>query len=212
MSFEDYMRLAGALLTSLGGGAVIIFALSSWLGKVWAKRILAEEAHKLQVIRDANASELQMLRDKSQVRFSRLHEKQAMLIGELYEKLYTLDHRLRQVKARIYLGTKTKRNPDVAGLLEEFRQKRTEFREYFKRNVIYFSEDLCRLIEGLESIFGSATYDYTISQFKKDQDQSEILAKLESAIKSWDSQINDAMRDIRKQFRVLLGVSNESTK
>ncbi len=32
-----------SLITGFGGGAVLIFALSSWLGKVWANRILEKD-------------------------------------------------------------------------------------------------------------------------------------------------------------------------
>ena len=34
---------AAAVIVSLGGGGVIVFALSSWLGKVWANRIADAE-------------------------------------------------------------------------------------------------------------------------------------------------------------------------
>ncbi len=50
MNFSDLLEICGAILLSLGGGAVIVFALSKWLGGVWAARILLnEDAHKQQV-------------------------------------------------------------------------------------------------------------------------------------------------------------------
>ena len=45
MNIESF-ELAQALLLSLGGGGLLVFALSSWLGKVWASRILASETRK----------------------------------------------------------------------------------------------------------------------------------------------------------------------
>ncbi len=42
MSTEAF-EIAQAVLLSIGGGSIIIFALSSFLGKVWAKRILQNE-------------------------------------------------------------------------------------------------------------------------------------------------------------------------
>ncbi len=46
MSFQDLLNVTGAVFLSLGGGAVVVFALSKWLGGVWAARILkSEEAH-----------------------------------------------------------------------------------------------------------------------------------------------------------------------
>lgn len=42
MAFE----IAGAVLFSLGGGGVIVFAFSNWLGKVWADRLMSAETAK----------------------------------------------------------------------------------------------------------------------------------------------------------------------
>jgi len=46
MTLNDALEIGGAILLSLGGGSVILFAFSSWLGKVWAERILAKEKAK----------------------------------------------------------------------------------------------------------------------------------------------------------------------
>ncbi|WP_277407834.1 hypothetical protein [Lacrimispora xylanisolvens] len=43
MEVKEVFEIAGAVLASLGGGAAIVFGLSSWLGKVWANRILENE-------------------------------------------------------------------------------------------------------------------------------------------------------------------------
>ncbi len=40
---EQIFEVAAAMLASLGGGTAILFGLSSWLGKVWANRILEKE-------------------------------------------------------------------------------------------------------------------------------------------------------------------------
>src|SRR5215510_1088274 len=45
MNWDQAFKVASSILASVGGGALIVFALSSWLGKVWANRIL--EADKL---------------------------------------------------------------------------------------------------------------------------------------------------------------------
>jgi len=43
MEFVDIMAIAGAILASIGGASLIIGVLSSWLGKVWASRIMQKE-------------------------------------------------------------------------------------------------------------------------------------------------------------------------
>ena len=44
MSTEMVFEVAGAVLISLGGGVVIVFALSNCLGKVWADRLMTRES------------------------------------------------------------------------------------------------------------------------------------------------------------------------
>lgn len=43
MTLTDILYGAGALLVSFGGGALIVGALSKWLGELWAQRILDRE-------------------------------------------------------------------------------------------------------------------------------------------------------------------------
>ena len=57
MSIDEIFKISGAILGSVGGAAVIIVGLSSWLGKVWANRIL--EKDKL-----AYSSELERIKNK----------------------------------------------------------------------------------------------------------------------------------------------------
>jgi hypothetical protein len=46
MSVTALLELAAAILVSLGGGAAIIIACASWLGKVWANRILESDRRR----------------------------------------------------------------------------------------------------------------------------------------------------------------------
>jgi len=48
MNLEETIKIASAILLSLGGGGVIVFALSNWLGKIWANRIMSEERAKFE--------------------------------------------------------------------------------------------------------------------------------------------------------------------
>jgi hypothetical protein len=46
MSWLEAAKIGSVVLTSLGGGAAIVIALSSWLGKVWATRLMQNEQAK----------------------------------------------------------------------------------------------------------------------------------------------------------------------
>jgi hypothetical protein len=48
ISFTDIWNIAFAIITALGGGGAIVFALSAWLGKVWANRIMESDWAKHQ--------------------------------------------------------------------------------------------------------------------------------------------------------------------
>lgn len=40
---KEVFQIAFAIIMSIGGGGAIVFALSSWLGKIWAQRIINKE-------------------------------------------------------------------------------------------------------------------------------------------------------------------------
>lgn len=65
MSWEDVLKLFGAAIFSLGGGGVIVLALSSWLGKVWAGRILGNETHRLTLELEAAKRELDVIKENT---------------------------------------------------------------------------------------------------------------------------------------------------
>jgi len=46
MSLSEINMIGLSIITSLGGAGLILFAFSSWLGKVWANRILESEKNK----------------------------------------------------------------------------------------------------------------------------------------------------------------------
>lgn len=58
METVDIIKIGTSILTSLGGASLIILAFSSWLGKIWANRILEAEKNKfsaeLEIIKTSN--------------------------------------------------------------------------------------------------------------------------------------------------------------
>lgn len=43
MTIEDSVKVAAAIVVSLGGSSALILALTNWLGKVWAEKLMARE-------------------------------------------------------------------------------------------------------------------------------------------------------------------------
>ncbi len=46
MTTPEIWKTAAAILTALGGGGAIVAAFSSWLGKLWAEKLMAKEKAK----------------------------------------------------------------------------------------------------------------------------------------------------------------------
>jgi len=62
----DVFEVAGAILLSAGGAGAVLFGLSSWLGKVWANKILEQDRKKY-------AEELEAVKEKHAANLSRLN-------------------------------------------------------------------------------------------------------------------------------------------
>jgi len=57
MSAEDIAKNGLYIISSFGGGAILVFAFSGWLGKVWANRLMTKE-------KAVYAQELESLRNR----------------------------------------------------------------------------------------------------------------------------------------------------
>src|SRR5438034_10260064 len=94
MTTKDILSITAAVVTALGGGAAIVFALSSWLGKVWASRLM--EADKARHARDLKGLESDLSRaaeDRTRKLESlkRHYERQ---VEEVYGPLFKMVHQV----------------------------------------------------------------------------------------------------------------------
>ena len=66
MNTDEIFKIAAAIITSLGGGALLLGACSHWLGGIWAKRMLQNERAKhdesLQQLKAKNEAALEDLK------------------------------------------------------------------------------------------------------------------------------------------------------
>ena len=86
-------EIATAILFSIGAGGAIVFAFSSWLGKVWANRILEKE--KLEYS--------EMLANISQRLDFQLHSSKAVFDAEfqIYRELWDAANKLKHIALNI---------------------------------------------------------------------------------------------------------------
>ncbi len=68
MSIADIAKIGLYIIGSFGGGAIIVFALSGWLGKVWANRLMVKEkagyAQELESLRNHLAQDTESYKIK----------------------------------------------------------------------------------------------------------------------------------------------------
>ena len=82
--------VASAILGSVGGASLIIIGLSSWLGKVWANRILEKDKLKYTSELEKIKAQLQSESQKQHLMFSMYFEGQFKLYNDLWVSLSEL--------------------------------------------------------------------------------------------------------------------------
>lgn len=117
MSFEEIFKLAGAIIASLGGGAVIVTAAAKWCGDLLAQKLLANIEH-------SHEKEIEQYKAKLQdmsTEFSALVEhsmqiasKQYDMEIEIYQNIWKAFHDLSMCQKYIYhFENPTQADPDA---------------------------------------------------------------------------------------------------
>jgi hypothetical protein len=91
MTFIETVQISGAILVSMGGASAILFGLSSWLGKVWANRILEEDKDKYSRSLEQLKSQYQLDVEKNKSVFLRYSESQFALYNNVWVSLCELE-------------------------------------------------------------------------------------------------------------------------
>ncbi len=92
MGIEDIFMISGAILGSVGGAAAIIFAFSTWLGHVWANRILEKDKLKYSTELEKIKTQLQNESQKQNLMFSLYFEGQFKIYNNLWVSLIELQN------------------------------------------------------------------------------------------------------------------------
>ncbi|MDD4296364.1 MAG: hypothetical protein PHC69_05330 [Ruminiclostridium sp.] len=93
----EIFKVAGAIIASIGGAGAVLFGLSSWLGKVWANRILEKEkrvhTEQLEKYKSELSKQIEFARSENEKRvfISRVQfEKEFQIYLEIWEALFDL--------------------------------------------------------------------------------------------------------------------------
>ena len=69
IAWTEVLKIVAGVIAALGGGGAIIAGLSSWLGKVWADRLMAKETAKFREDLERLTKQLERKNYVSKVRF-----------------------------------------------------------------------------------------------------------------------------------------------
>ena len=97
MTWDDVFKIAVSIFVSIGGGATLLFGLSSWLGKIWAERILSSDRDRynrqLEILKRDLSSDVEKLKSQLALKLEiskRFSEKQFYLYNDLWSSLCDL--------------------------------------------------------------------------------------------------------------------------
>jgi hypothetical protein len=229
MSTSSIYEIAFAVIGSVGGSGIIIFALSSWLGKVWASRLMqkevSEHAEKLESLK----SELKKLEAEHIVKFTGLHEKQAEIIAQLYNKLYevnrcrdtlTLQLQCREIKEKFEKNHKTYESWEyvygVHSLTEEeevmvnaLKDSVNDLSEFYGRHKLYLSSQCCDLMNRVSNLSSFISMNYANLALKDENGSYRVNPKVPEIWYSSIEAIQTILPLLDSEFKDIIGFNNK---
>jgi len=199
------------ILTSIGGSAVL-FAVVGWLAKSIISQLLEKDFERFKLNLQASAqmelekfkAELKRSAYEHQITFGKLHEKRAEMIADLYAKIVDLQDSV-EVFVRNVMSVSPEKNKENLRIIWKAADS---FKECYRKNKIFLSEDMCKLIEDLNNNLSSP-----VSELSMHLEMVGETDQIDPVYRAWEKaehKIADIVsiirRDIENEFRKLLGV------
>ena len=181
-----------------------MFSLSSWLGKIWANRIMVADKADHDKALERIRTDLSQTAFEQEVRFARLHQTQAEVIAELYGKL--VDYHQAGEKF-LYGGAHVDAEKG-----RRFKEAHRDLQQFYERRRIYLPSDLC---DRVSAFMFRLDREVTSKVILKDSvpitidDRRDYVNDL---MKRWTF-VTEEMPAVREalvqEFRAILGVKNK---
>ena len=159
---------------------------------------------------EVHKSELQRIATEHSIRFQKLHSDRGEVIKEFYGKLALLDDHLYSTLCFFQAVGEPPLTEKVSKLATQF----NELREYFLPRRIFFSADMCRLVDEILDVAKGIFFDITTYHVDPTHPEygfnREVLEERhefwEKARKAHKEQFAELKAKLEKEFRVLLGI------
>jgi hypothetical protein len=155
MNIKEVWEVAAAVIASLGGGGAIVFALSGYLGKVWADRGLAKQKQEYAQLNIAFNHQLELATRRLQIELDAQGLMQKLRIEAEFEKTKELWRRivvLRDAFRSIPKSGLALVNPDKEKQHQYHLQSSAQFVEKFHDAYDFWSKEALSVPESISEL------------------------------------------------------------
>jgi hypothetical protein len=209
MNWTTAFRLATAIISALGGGGVLVFALSSYLGKLWADRALEKEKHKYAEMLQAAKAELDLATNRYQVQLDALGhihrlrtDEEFLRLGQLWKKLSILQSAF---KASAGLGVMLvpadpdERNKFKRALRKEYEDALWAARNFFLEEKLFVPKAIA---DNAESTLGYAVKEKNFFDLFSDHHETAVRLQYTENLEGFLKGFNEGMETLERLMRV----------
>jgi len=142
-----------------------------------------------------------------QITFGKLHEKRAEIIADLYAKIVDLQNSV-EVFVRNVIGLTPEKNEEN---LRAIWKAADSFKDCYRKNKIFFAEEMCELIEDLNTNLSSPVSEISMHlEIVGNSDQLKpVYEAWEKAEQNIAGKASIIRREIESEFRKILGVDQK---
>ena len=210
MTVMDVIKLAGAIMASLGGAGAIIFLLSGFLGKLWADRALEEHRHKYTTLSQQMQHDLDNASKRLQMELETIGLVHSIRTKEEFSRLAALWKKLASLAVSLgaICGPRQDLGPTYeAGwrkykdkLIENFENAAHDTQEFFYEEMIFIPEPIAMKAEhALSGPF--RVLDYLDSVEDSSVNSGEFRKLVQGALEEFQLARNDLEQLIRRYIR-----------
>ena len=200
MNSAEIWNLALAIIASLGGGGAIVFGLSTFLGKVWANRILERDKLKYQTEMEAIKSSINKKIHEHNVAVSRVDAQRSEAVKELYVSLIEWFEAALQIRAPNNLQQKDLEVaiPTYQAWATELRAKSEKLEKLAMLNAIFVSYETYGKIVQCGAQASQISINFCDAVFNtKGNDPEQIFNAIENARMEMEKQYRNDFEPAR---------------
>lgn len=205
MSLYEIFLTAMAVLGSLGGGGVIVWSLSSYLGKIWLNQMIvkqkAELQRELELLKNEHRTELEIYKtelEKARSDYNRYSGKKFEIIEETWSAMFNIIQEL-----QIY----NLNDGDYLKFLQKTLNVVSNYLVLIRKNSLYFDDDLKKLFSDYVSLCSKVVSNAS-EEIKRagNFDDKKKVSEIMSGVYKTATERDVLLEKIRLKLRRELGV------